>query len=76
MRNFKEYYNVLKEELAVSRFLIDSFIGVHFLFTIIEFPRANQLYCRSVVEQNTLSLLCSNSTLDRQEQDYGGAAAE
>jgi len=37
MRNFKEYYNVLKEELAVSRFLIDSFVGIHFLFTIIGF---------------------------------------
>jgi len=76
MRNFKEYYNMLKEELVVSRFLIDSFIGVHFLFTIIGFPQANQLYCRPVVEQNMLSLLCSNSALDGQEQDYGGAAAE
>jgi len=76
MRNFKEYYNVLKEELAVSRFLIDSFIGVHFLFTIVGFSRANPLYCQPVVEQNTLSLLRSNGTLDGQEQDYRGAAAE
>jgi len=76
MRNFNEYYNVLKEELAVSRFLIDSFVGVHFLFTIIGFPWANQLYCRPVIEQNMLSLLCSNGAFDGQEQDYGGAAAE
>jgi len=76
MRNFKEYYNVLKEELVVSRFLIDSFVGVHFLFTIIGFPQVNQLYCRPVVEQNMLSLLHSNGTLDGQEQDYRGAAAE
>jgi len=76
MRNFKEYYNVLKEELAVSRFLIDSFVDVHFLFTIIGFPRANQLYCQPVVEQNTLFLLRSNSILDGQEQDYRGAAAK
>jgi len=76
MRNFKEYYNVLKEELAVSRFLIDSFVGVHFLFTIIGFPQANQLYCQPVVEQNMLSLLRSNGALNGQEQDYGGTAAE
>jgi len=53
------------------------FIGRCSLFLfIIGFPWANQLYCWPVVKQNVLSLLCSNSTLDGQEQDYRGAAAE
>jgi len=30
IRHFKEYYNVLKEKLVVSRFLIDLLVGVHF----------------------------------------------
>ena len=30
MRHFKEYYNVLKEELEVSKFLVDSLLGAHF----------------------------------------------
>ena len=30
MRNFKEYYNVLKEELVVSKSPTDSLLGVHF----------------------------------------------
>jgi hypothetical protein len=76
MRHFKEYYNVLKEELAVSKFLIDSMLGVHFFCFTIGLPRANQFYCRPVVEQNALSLLRSNSALDGQEQDYGDAPAE
>ena len=29
MRHFKEYYNVLKEELVVSKFLIDSLLGCY-----------------------------------------------
>ena len=34
MRRFKEYYNILKEELAVSKFLINLLLGVHFFFVL------------------------------------------